>query len=112
MPRGPESLSFGPGPVSQVKTDVVRLVDKTDRLSQVTIIYHCTLHGDDLVAHRELVGLEEGDTADAALTLSWTLREVPLEDRDGLMALLNRLPHPYICEVTVYVQREKQIRNA
>jgi len=108
MPRGPELLSFGPGQVPQLKTDVVRLVDKTDRLSQVTVHYRCKLYGEDLVAHQALVGLEEGGSVgDAVLTLSWTLQEVPLQDRDGLMALLNRLPHPHICEVTVYVQRQK-----
>jgi len=105
VPRGPEPLSFDPGPVPQVKTDVVRLVGKTDRLSQVTITYRCTLHGDDLITHRDLVGLSEGDPGDAVLTLSWTLREAPIQDRDGLMALLNRLPHPHICEVTVHLRR-------
>ena len=27
--------------------------------------------------------------------------------REGLLALLNRLPHPHICEVTVHLRREK-----
>jgi len=107
VPRGPEPLPFGPGPVPQLKTDVVRLVDKTDRLSQVTISYRCTLRGDDLAAHRDLVGLGKGDPGDAGLTLSWTLAEAPVTNRNDLLALLNRLPHPHICEVTVRLQREK-----
>jgi hypothetical protein len=107
VPRGPEPLSFGPGSVPQLKTDVVRRVDTTDRLSQVTVSYRCTLRGDDLTAHRNLVGLGEGGPGDAALTLSWALREIPVTNRNDLLALLNRLPHPHICEVTVHIHREK-----
>ncbi len=107
MPRGPESLSFGPGPVPQVKTDVVRLVDKSDRLSQVTVRYRATLHAGDVSVHADLVGLSEAEPEDAVLTLDWTLRQAPVTNRDGLVALLNRLPHPLICEVTVNLRREK-----
>lgn len=107
IPRGPEPLAFGPGSVPQVRTDVVRLVDKTDRLSKLTVSCHCTLRGDDLAVHRDLVGLGEGDPGDAVFTLSWTLREVPVTNRDGLLALLNALPHPEICEVTVHLRQEK-----
>jgi hypothetical protein len=106
-PRGPAPLVLAPGPVPQVKTDVVQLVNKTDRLSQVTISYRCTLRGDDLAAHRDLLGLGQAGPGDAILTLWWTLREVPVVNRDGLLALLNQLPHPLICEVTVHLHREK-----
>jgi hypothetical protein len=106
-PRGPESLSFGPGPVPQLKTDMIRRLDKTDRLTQVTISYRCTLHAGDLVSHRDLVGIEGEDPGDAVLTLDWTLRQAPITDRDSAVALLNRLPHPLISEVTVHMRREK-----
>jgi hypothetical protein len=107
MPRGPEPLSFGPGSVPQLKTDVVRRIDKTDRLSEVIVSYHCTLRGEYLAAHGDLVGLGEEEPADADLTLSWTLREAPVANRDDLRELLSRLPHPLICEVTVHLKREK-----
>ena len=91
----------------QLKTDVVRLIDTSDRLSQVTISYRCTLRNDDLATHRDLVGLGADDPGDTILTLSWALRDTPITDRDSLLALLNRLPHPNICEVTIHLRREK-----
>lgn len=105
--RGPEHLSFGPSSVPQIKTDVVRRLDKTDQLSKVTVTYRCVLRGDDLVAHSDLVGLSGGDPGDADLTLSWTLRDAPITTRDELTALLGRLPHPLICEATIQLHREK-----
>jgi hypothetical protein len=107
VPKGPEPLTFGPGSVPQIKTDVVRRIDKTDRLSDVTISYRCTLHGDDLAVHADLVGLDRAEPGDADLTLSWRLDEAPIADRDALRELLSRLPHPLICEVSVHLKREK-----
>jgi hypothetical protein len=107
VPQGPEPLSFGPGSVPQLKTDVVRLIDKTDRLSDVMISYHCTLRGEDLADHGDLVGLGGEEPGDADLMLSWTLREAPVANRDELRELLSRLPHPLICEVRVRLKREK-----
>lgn len=105
--RGPEPLSFGPGAVPQLKTDVVRLLGKTDRLSQVTVRYRATLHAGDVSAHDDLVGLGGTEPGDAVLTLDWTLRQAPVADRDGLVALLNHLPHPLLCEVMVNLRRER-----
>ncbi len=103
--KGPESLRFGPAIAPQIRTDVVSRIDKTDRLSEVTISYRATLCGDDVQAHANLVGLGKTDPGDADLSISWTLRDVPVTDRDGLLRLLNRLPHPHICEVTVNLKR-------
>jgi hypothetical protein len=103
---GPEAIRVGPAIVPQIRTDVVARIAKTDRLSQVTISYRATLRGDDVEAHREMVGLE-GNAGEAELSLTWTLRQAPVTDRDGLLALLSRLPHPHVCEVTVHLRREK-----
>ena len=59
------------------------------------------------IVYVDLVGLDGGDPGDADLTLSWTLRDAPITTRDELTALLSRLPHALICEVTVHLQREK-----
>jgi hypothetical protein len=107
VPEVPEMVSIGPGPVAQAKTDAVRLLNVTDRLSEVIIGYRCTLHGNDILAHRDLIGLEGDDPGDGALPLSWTWQDVPVQSRDLLVALLNRLPHPLICEVTVRMRRQR-----
>ena len=93
--------------MSQLKTNAVQLLGKTDRLSQVTVRYRATLHAGDVSAHEDLVGLSGMEPEDAVLTLDWTLRQVPVTDRDGLIALLNRLPHPLLCEVTVNLRTER-----
>lgn len=107
VPRGPEQVTIGPGPLSQVKTDVVRLVGKADRLSQVAVSYRATLHGEALAAHRDLVGFGPAAPGEASLVLSWMVRSAPIADRDGLVALLNRLPHPSEAEITVTLFRER-----
>lgn len=107
VPRGPEPLSFGPGSVPQIKTDVVRRIDKSDRLSDVTISYRCMLRGKDLAVHGDLIGLDREDPGDAGLTLSWRLDEAPITDRDELRELLSRLPHPLICEVKINLRRKR-----
>jgi hypothetical protein len=105
--RGPESLSFGPNSVPQIRTDVVCRIDKTDQLSDVTVSYRSTLRGDDLADHAALVGLDESEPGEADLTLSWTLRDAPVTDRDELRNLLSSLPHSLICEVSLHLKREK-----
>jgi hypothetical protein len=105
--KGPETLRFGPAIAPQIRTDVVSQIDKTDRLSKVTVSYRATLRGDDLKDQGDLVGLGKRDPGDGELSISWSLRDAPVMDRDGLLGLLSHLPHPHICEVTVNLQREK-----
>jgi hypothetical protein len=110
LPRT-ESLTLGPVSVHQLKTDVIKRLNKTDQLDHVRVTCRSTLRGDDLRQQKELVGLKGDDLGDARLDLNWELRDVAISDRDQLMDLVNNLPYPGISEVTITLRRTKAQRE-
>jgi hypothetical protein len=105
------SLTLGPASVHQLKTDIIKRLDKTDTLNHVRVKCSSTLRGDDLQQQHELVGLTGDDPGDARLKLNWELNGVAISDRDQLMDLVNHLPYPGISQITITLQRTKAQRE-
>ena len=102
------TITLGPGSPQSIKTSVIKDVNKTDKLSQVTLDLEQTAKG-KAVADKlgQVIGLPVAQVGDATqLEVRCYLREAAVTNRDQLVQLLDALPKSGDPKVTVKFTKE------
>jgi hypothetical protein len=104
-----EALHVGPASRHTAITELTRQVGKTDALRDVEIeVEHTALRGNIGTLYEALVSTSEWQ--EGRLHVRWTLSEVNIRNRDGLLQLLQQLSIPDDAHVNVRFQRQRPAR--
>jgi hypothetical protein len=101
------TITLGPGSPQSIKTSVIKDVNKTDKLSQVTLDLERTAKGKAVDKLGQVLGLPGTQVGDATqLEVRCYLREAAVTNRDQLVQLLDALPKSGDPKVTVKFTKE------
>jgi hypothetical protein len=106
-----ETIRIGPTSRHAVITELTRQLGKTDALRDVEVEVEQTASGVEIGnLYGTLIGA--ADWQEGRLHVRWTLREVPIRNRDGLLQLLQRLSIPDDAHISIECQRQRPVRSA
>jgi hypothetical protein len=106
-----ETIRIGPTSRHAAITELTRQLGKTDALRDVEIEVEQAASGAEIGnLYGALIGA--ADWQEGRLHVRWTLREVPIRNRDGLLQLLQRLSIPDDAHISIECQRQRPARSA